>query len=349
MVAVAPDCESVGVATEPYEPSARVRFLLVGAGAVGALFAACLAHYRPTETEVSVVCRSDYDHVIQHGYLVEDATRHEKFVFRPSHVLRRSADYPGVADYILVGLKSFPDTDYLTLLGPAVGPSTSIVLLQNGVDIEAKPAAAFPSSEILSAAVYICSERPSTGHVLLTSSFARLKVGVYNRFGMEPIPPSQSLLRLAGLFSGCGPAVQFTAVANIQLERWIKLTGNANHNPLSVLGGGLTMTEIVHDELIDELSTKIADEVCAVGRAAGVVDMPSTSPLVPLYHQPPICHFTFKSSMLQDYEAGVPMEVEAILGNVLRTARKHNVPTPHLFAIYALMSSVNRRTAMKRR
>ena len=50
----------------------------------------------------------------------------------------------------------------------------------------------------------------------------------------------------------------------------------------------------------------------------------------------------YKTSMLQDYEAGRELEVEAILGNAVRLAAEHGVPVPHMESCYALLKSVNR-------
>src|SRR4029079_2565372 len=78
-------------------------------------------------------------------------------------------------------------------------------------------------------------------------------------------------------------------------------------------------------------------EVCDVAQAAGhtqspnlVEQMLATTRAMPAY----------KSSMALDYENGRPMEIEAILGNTVRAARKLGVATPNLDAIYALAKMV---------
>jgi 2-dehydropantoate 2-reductase len=53
----------------------------------------------------------------------------------------------------------------------------------------------------------------------------------------------------------------------------------------------------------------------------------------------------YKTSMLLDFEAGKPMEVEAILGNAVRAARRTGVPVPHLESLYALLQLVDRKSS----
>jgi 2-dehydropantoate 2-reductase len=56
----------------------------------------------------------------------------------------------------------------------------------------------------------------------------------------------------------------------------------------------------------------------------------------------------YKSSMLVDFEAGRPMEVEAILGNAIRAAKRHKVAVPHMKSLYGLLKLVDQKIRSQR-
>jgi 2-dehydropantoate 2-reductase len=107
---------------------------------------------------------------------------------------------------------------------------------------------------------------------------------------------------------------------------------NAPFNPLSVLSGGLCTNDILSTR--EPFVRAIMDEVCEIATAVGhslpedIVEknIASTRKMPP-----------YKTSMLLDFEAGRPMETEAILGNAVRAGQRVGVPIPHLESVYALM------------
>ena len=135
--------------------------LIVGAGAVGALFGSALARQG---ARVSVVCRSDYDAVSRDGYDIRSKSFGDHR-FRPEHVYRSVEDCREPPDYLLLTSKVLESVDRATLIRPAVGPRTVIVLIQNGVDIEPPIAAAFPDNELLSSLAFVAVGRGAPGQV----------------------------------------------------------------------------------------------------------------------------------------------------------------------------------------
>ena len=133
--------------------------LIVGAGAVGALFGSALARQG---ARVSVVCRSDYDAVRRDGYDIRSPLLGDHR-FRPEHVYRDVADCREPPDYLILTSKVLENVDRAALIRPAVGPRTVIVLIQNGVDIEPQIAAAFPDNELLSSLAFVAVGRSAAG------------------------------------------------------------------------------------------------------------------------------------------------------------------------------------------
>src|SRR3954463_16692776 len=119
--------------------------LVVGAGAVGAVFGAVLAGQGAF---VSVVSRSDYSSVRSHGFRIQSPLLGTT-AFRPAAVFR-SVKESAPPDYLILSTKVLPQVNRADLIRPAVGAHTTIVLLQNGLDIEGEVAAQFPSNELLS-------------------------------------------------------------------------------------------------------------------------------------------------------------------------------------------------------
>ncbi|MGQ9750349.1 2-dehydropantoate 2-reductase [Desulfosoma sp.] len=301
--------------------------LVVGAGAIGGYYGGRLAQ---AGARVSVVARSDYSVVVREGIRIESPAG--DFHFRPDRVLHKAEDLGRYPDVILVGLKVLKHIRPAELLRAAVGPKTALLLIQNGVDVERPVAEAFPDNEILSGLAFICVHRTSPGCVL-HQDYGRLVLGRY------PEGTSSRAEKLAEMFRRAGVPCEVTP--NVVTARWHKLVWNAPFNPMSVLCGGANTSEMLgHDETA-RLVRAVMEEVCAVASAAGhalpddVVErmITDTRKMTP-----------YKTSMLLDYEAGRPMEVEAILGNAVRIARRLGVHVPRMETLYALMCGLSQKS-----
>ena len=302
-----------------------MRVLVVGAGSVGLYFGGRLAQ---NGAEVGVVVRSDYETARRSGYDVSSIAG--DFHFSPHPVLKSAADYSGVADYVILTTKVLPTVDRVALLRPAIrSKDTVIVLIQNGIDIEEEIRSAFPDNELLSTIAYIGASRPEPGKVLHHGS-GMLQMGVYPR-GMSP-----ALRRLAEAFNAA--KVRCEMVEDIVFTRWNKLLWNLPYNPVSVLAGGATTARMSRRDELEKLCRDLMCEVIRVANAAGVKLTESLAEKQLEYTRnfPP-----YKTSMLQDYEAGRALEVEAILGNTLRVARKYGVEVPRIECCYALLKSAD--------
>ena len=302
-----------------------MRILILGAGSVGLYFGGRLAQ---SGAEVSVVARSDYETALRSGYDVSSIAG--DFHFSPHLVLKSAADYPGTADYVILTTKVLPTVDRVALLRPAIrSKDTVIVLIQNGIEIEEEIKSAFPENELLSTIAYIGASRPAPGKVLHQGSGV-LQMGVYPR-GVSP-----ALKRLAAAFAAA--RVKCEMMEDIVFTRWNKLLWNLPYNPVSVLAGGATTARM---SCRDELEKLCFDLMCEVIRVANAAGVKLTEPLAEKQLEFTRNFPPYKTSMLQDYEAGRALEVEAILGNTLRVARKYRVEVPRIECCYALLKSVD--------
>ncbi|MDO9268872.1 MAG: 2-dehydropantoate 2-reductase [Methylobacter sp.] len=293
--------------------------LVIGAGAIGAFYGSLLAK---SGAEVSVVCRSDYDQVKQHGFII-DSYPLGRWNFTPAQVLKNAADFNGTADYILLCTKVIPALDRVALIRPAVAENTAIVFIQNGVEIEQEMLDAFPDNELISGLAFICCNRVNPGEIAHLA-YGRLALGDL------PIGVSRKTAQLCELFNQAG--IDCKATEDIVTGRWQKCVWNAPFNPLSVLSGGLPTLDILQTQ--ESFVRSIMQEVCDIAAACG---HPLPGDIVNIniehtYAMPP-----YKTSMLLDFENGQPMETEAILGNALRAAKRAGSASPYLESIYALM------------
>lgn len=111
------------------------RYAIVGTGAVGGYYGACLQR---GGAEVQFLLHSDYDHVAQHGLVVESVAG--DFTLPQVQAHRSTATMPPI-DVIVIALKTTQNLRLPELLTPILGPKTAILTLQNGFGIEDELAA----------------------------------------------------------------------------------------------------------------------------------------------------------------------------------------------------------------
>lgn len=296
--------------------------LIVGAGAIGVYYGGRLSQ---AGAKVSVVARSDFDELSRNGGSYFIKSPKGDFTFKPERVLRSASETPVKPDYVLVSLKVLPGVDSSSLCREAVGPDTAIVAIQNGIGNEEPLAKAFPENEVIGAITYIGVCRPGPCQVLHLD-FGRIDMGKY------PPGPSEKASALTALFNKAG--VDCTVVADIVLKRWSKLLWNAPFNPISVLGVHADTRSIMSVPEAVLLAEKVMEEVAAIAKAEGY-ELPrsaiDTNLRITREMNP------YKSSMLQDFEAGRPIEADALLGVPLQVARRHGVPAPYMETLYALL------------
>jgi 2-dehydropantoate 2-reductase len=294
--------------------------LLIGAGAIGTYFTGRLSQ---AGAKVSVVCRSDYQ-LMKEKKIFDVKSKDGDFKFTPEQILKSAAEYQEKADYVFVAMKSLPEIDSPKIIKDAVSSETSIVLVQNGIDIESKIAEAFPENELISAVAYIGVTRKEAG-VIEHKGGGHIKFGVYPKGTSEKTAVLRDLYQKAGL--------ECEASDDIEFVRWTKLVWNAPFNSISVLGRADTKQIITNPET-SELVRKLMEEVCAAAEANGHKLPESIIEDNIEYTQsyPP-----YKTSMLIDYENGRPLEIEAIVGNTIKAAQAKGVSVPHLESIYALL------------
>ena len=304
----------------------KPEILLIGTGAIGSFYCGKL---HQAGARISAVCRSDYDIVKNRGIQVKSIIG--DFNYMPEQVVKKASDYSGRPDYIVVATKVLPEINVPDMIHERVYPGTAIVMLQNGINIEEPVAAAFPDNELISGLAFICVSRTEPGQIN-HQDYGRLVIGRY------PSGISDSVSLFADMLNRSG--VTCIIEEDIIAARWKKLIWNAPFNPISVLGGGANTIEMMKSEPTLHLARKVMEEVVLLAERTG---HPIPENVIQKNLDDTAVMTPYKTSMLLDYEGKRSMEVEAILGNTVRLAEKHNVPIPHIQSLYGLLSLLNKK------
>jgi 2-dehydropantoate 2-reductase len=287
--------------------------LIVGAGAIGSFYGAIL---KRAGCRVSVVLRSEYEAVSTGGIRISSPLG--DLSYHPDAVFRDGDTPPQAPDYLILCVKVLPGVDRAALIKPWMSPETRLVLIENGLDIERELADAYPQNPLISCLAFIAASRTGPGEVE-HKAYGKLVMG---RF---PNGLDDHSRNLAELFREGGISIDLTE--EVVAERWRKCLWNTPFNPLSVLANGADTRTILDTEGGEALIRSLMVEVIAAAAADGFTMDPGLidKNIEGTRKMPP-----YKNSMALDYLNGRPIELDAVLGNVVAIANRHGVPVPHL-------------------
>ena len=301
---------------------------VVGAGAIGGWIAARLAL---AGNDVSVVARGATLRAIDsEGLLLTDGgdTR--------CVAVNASADPSalGTHDVVVLAVKAPALPQIASSLESLIGSETQIIPMLNGVpwwfidgplwsvDPECAIADALPVDQVVGCVVHASCFRCAANNIVVKHA-EKLILGETDGGSGERIARLCTLLENSGIC--CEPS------DNVRRAIWYKLWGNATINPMSALTRS-TADKLLDDREIRSLMAEAMDELAAVGGAIGCPIEESAEDRMAVTAR----LGAFKSSMLQDVEAGRPIELEALVGAPREIARQIGVATPRLDRIYAL-------------
>jgi 2-dehydropantoate 2-reductase len=314
---------------------------IVGLGAIGGLFAGWLGQrLEPGRITLSALARGSTLAALQHqrGLRVWGA---EGVVTVPLRASELPSDL-GVQDLLIVAVKGPALAGVAAAVAALSGPQTTVLVAMNGVpwwffdglggpcdglrlrsvDPDETLRQWMPSAQVVGGVVHASSTVPAPGSVRPVNGQGLIigrPVG-----GVDP-----GLQALAGLLGDAGFAV--TVSERIQRDIWFKLWGNMTMNPVSALTGA-TADRILDDPLVRAFNSAVMREAQAIGAAIGI----------PIAQSPEDRHAVtrklgaFKTSMLQDAEAGRPLELDALLGAVREIGTHLGLSTPNIDALFGL-------------
>ena len=309
---------------------------IVGAGAIGGWIGVHLAR---AGAQVSVLARGETLAAVQKNglQLHQGGERHSVDV-------KASGDATalGVQDLVVVSVKAPAMASVAQQLGPLLGPQTVVLTAMNGVpwwflqgfggawagrslasvDPDGAIARAIPAAHIVGGVVHASCSVDAPG-VIRHHFGDGLIVGEPSSQATPRVQALHALLQKAGFNATLSP--------QIQKDIWFKLWGNMTVNPISAITGA-TSDRLLDDDLVRGFMSNVMLEARAIGEHIGI----------PIAQEPEDRHAVtrklgaFKTSMLQDVQAGKPVELDALVSAVRELGQMTGVQTPFTDALLGL-------------
>jgi 2-dehydropantoate 2-reductase len=309
---------------------------IYGAGAIGGWIGAGLA---AAGCELSVVARGATLAALRaHGLRLSQGDQTQ------AHAVRAESDPAllGVQDLVVIAVKAPALPDVARHIAPLLGPNTVVLTAMNGVpwwffhgfgerwqgrqlssiDPEGRIAQAIPAAQVIGCVVHASCTLDGPGHVRRHAG-NKLIIGEPAGGGSARLTALAELLARAGFEAPVSP--------QIQKDVWYKLWGNMTVNPISALTGATT-DRIMDDDLVRGFISAVMLEAKEIGARIGI----------PIADSPEDRHSVtrklgaFKTSMLQDVEAGRPVELDALVSAVRELGQWTGVATPSTDALLGL-------------
>ncbi|HEY3638768.1 MAG TPA: 2-dehydropantoate 2-reductase [Rhizomicrobium sp.] len=313
-----------------------MRIGIAGAGAIGGLLGVPLANQGHS---VSVLARGQTLSALRtQGWLLDRGGE----IFQAEIAASDNASELGPQDILLIAVKGPSLAQVSRDAAHMIGPETIIIPAMNGVpwwfllagraalpptvlksvDPDEAVARAIPLETVLGCVVHASAQVTAPGAV-------KHQGGNKLVFGEPNGTSSQRLKIITDLFAGAG--FETVASDNIQRDIWYKLWGNMTMNPISAMAGA-TCDRIIDDELVHEFVLRVMAEAAEIGKHIGCEIHESGGDRIAIARKLGV----FKTSMLQDAEAGRKLEIDALLAAPQEIARLVGVPTPNLDALLGL-------------
>ena len=319
-----------------------MKVCIYGAGAIGGWIG---VHLAQTGHEVSVVARGTTLEALQkYGLQCVQTQAAEARLKADVKVSANPADL-GPQDLVIVAVKAPAMADVAKGIAPLLGPNTMVMTAMNGVpwwffqgfggklqgttlstiDPEGRIAKAIPAHHVVGCVVHASCSLDAPGVV-------RHHFGQGLILGEPADQHGQVSARVQQLVTDL-QAADFNASASAQIQKdvWYKLWGNMTVNPISAITGATTDL-ILKDDLVRDFVSKVMLEAKAIGEKIGI----------PIAQTPEDRHAVtlklgaFKTSMLQDVEAGKTVELDALVSGVRELGQLTQVSTPYTDALLGL-------------
>lgn len=288
-----------------------MRYAVIGTGAIGGYYGARLDK---AGFEVHFLLHSDYRFVVDNGLTVDSCDG--SFHLPSPKVYDNTASMPE-CDVVIVALKTTNNHLLPSLLPPLLKPDTIVLLIQNGIGVEADVEKMFPRQPLAAGLAFICSAKAGPGHVN-HQFYGNINIGNYSCADLQRFQQLVDDFRAAGI----GAA----SVGYLE-ARWKKAVWNMPFNGMTVALNTTTnrllscdaTRRLIYDQMLEvigaanALGVKNIDPSFADKMIANTVKMPPYSP-----------------SMKLDYDFRRPMEIEYLYSRPIAEAKAAGFAMPKL-------------------
>lgn len=299
------------VVRQPYffKTSKRImKYAIIGTGAIGGFYGARLDK---AGFEVHFLLHTDYQYVVDHGLTIDSCDGN--FTLPSPKVYDSTSEMPQ-CDVVIVALKTTQNHLLPSLLPPLLKPDTIILLIQNGIGVEADVQQLFPSQPIAAGMAFICSAKAGPGHIN-HQFYGNINIGNYSCHNPQRYNQMLADFRAAGI--GAADVEYLEA-------RWKKAVWNMPFNGMTVALNTTTNRllscesthRLIYDQMLEvigaaqalgvkNLDTRFADKMIA-----NTIKMPPYSPSMKLdfdFHRPMEINYLYTRPIAEARAAGFAM------------------------------------------
>ena len=288
-----------------------MKYGIIGTGAIGGFYGGKLAH---GGKDVHFLFHRDYDYVCEHGLQVDSCDG--SFHINKVNAYQRTEDMPK-CDVVLVGLKTINNHLLPKLLAPLLHAKTVVVLIQNGIGVEADVQEMFPETALVAGLAFICSAKTEPGRVN-HQCYGSINLGNYSC--------KDEALFEAILQDFTDAGIQAASVP-YEEARWKKAVWNMPFNGMTValdtqtdlLLKNPSTRQLIRDQMMEVVGA--AQHLGVTGLDEAFVDkmIETTDAMTP-----------YSPSMKLDYDFQRPMEIHYIYSRPIEIARKAGFAMPKL-------------------
>ncbi|HET7218639.1 MAG TPA: ketopantoate reductase family protein [Vicinamibacterales bacterium] len=301
-----------------------MKVAVLGSGAVGGYYGAKLA--RAGHVVTFIARGAHLDAIRARGLEIRSPMLGDFTVHAPAE---EDTQRVGPVDIVIVATKAYDNATALPLIAPMIGPATTILPLQNGVDSTADLASLVGEGPVIGGVTYIATALAAPGVIEQTGTHRRIVLGEV--FGELP-RMSERVRAIHEALSGAD--IQSEAVADGRVPIWEKFIFLVS---LAGFTGAarLPIGPIWSDPFIRGMFLAGSGEIERLARAEGVPVAADVVDRISKYIEG--IPGSMRSSLLIDLAQGKRIEVEQLQGSVVRRAARAGVPVPIMSTLYAVL------------
>ena len=293
-----------------------MRYAIIGTGAIGGYYGAKLVR---AGRDVHFLLHSDYEYVRQHGLRIESCDG--DFTLPHVNAYRRAADMPA-CDVVIVGMKNVNNHMLPDLVRPVLKPGGIVLLIQNGIGVEADMQKALPEAQLAAGLAFICSAKAGPG-LIRHQCYGSINIGNYSCRDRELFDRLLADLQDAGITA---------AEVDYATARWRKAVWNMPFNGMTVALD--TRTDLLlKNPATRHLIREQMMEVVGAAQALGVRGLDEK--FVDKMIADTLAMTPYSPSMKLDYDNGRPMEIYYLYTRPIEEARKAGFSMPRLAMLEA--------------
>ena len=294
--------------------------VIMGAGAVGGYFGAVLSK---NGVDVTMVARGLHLAAMKkNGLSVESYWGN--FVVKTNFT--ESLDELVPVDLVIHSTKLYSNNESLPLLKSVVGPKTTILTLQNGIGSGAIIADFYGWDKVLQGATYVESVIKSPGHIHQSGSVAKIEFGEKDGSISRRANVIKDLLEMEG--------IQAEISDDINSTLWTKMVSVGAIGTL-LTAARSSLVELLKDEFGAITLTTVMEEIVAVGKANGIYFPQNV--VDDKFSVASREAEEFKSSLQYDFNNQKPLELDDILGTVVRQGIDKGIPVPASMTLMSVL------------